>query len=160
MALGLAGLVVLAGCGSPAALDVDRAEARIATVVSDTFDVTVGQVRCPEDVSVEAGATFACAVEVGEASLEVRIVQADDEGALRVEPTRAVLVTARVENDIVEVLADRFARDDVEVSCPGPPERLEEAGSTFTCLAVDGEEEREVEVQVRDVRGALTYTLV
>lgn len=153
------GALLGAGCGRPAELDVGQAEARIATSLADTFEIEVDEVTCPEDVEVEAEATFTCSARVGGETLEVEVRQTDDEGALRVEPTRAVLVTARVEADIAEVLADRFARDDVEVSCPGGPQRFEAPDATFTCEAVDGDESKAVEVRVRDARGALTYTL-
>ncbi len=155
----LVGAVLGAGCGRPAVLDVDRAEARIASSLAETFDIEVSSVRCPDEVRVRAGSTFACSARLEQGSLEVDVRQADDAGALRVEPTQAVLVTARVETDIVEVLADRFSRDDVEVSCPGGPQRLEEPDATFTCAAVDGDERKEVQVRVRDLQGALTYTL-
>lgn len=153
------GVVLAAGCGQPAVLDIDRAEARIATSLADTFDVEVGRVDCPEEVRVQAGSTFACTAAIGEAILEVDVRQTDDEGTLTVEPAQAVLVTSRVEADITEVLADRFDRAEVEVSCPGGPQRLEVPEATFTCTAVDGDERKEVEVRVRDAQGALTYTL-
>lgn len=155
-----AALLGLAGCGRPAVLDVDRAEGRIRASVAETFDVPVAAVRCPERVEVEAGSSFSCDVELAEdATLRVSVRQTDDEGALSVRPTQAVLVTTRVEADIADVLADRFSRDDVEVSCPGGPQRLEDPDATFTCTAIDGEERKEVEVKVRDAQGALTYTL-
>lgn len=156
----LAVLVVLAACGRPAVLDVDRAEERIRTSLTETFEVEVAAVACPERVEVEEGAAFSCDARLADdATLEVTVRQTDDAGALSVEPTRAVLVTDRVEADIAEVLDDRFARDDVQVSCPGGPQRLEEPQATFTCTAADGDERKEVEVEVRDAQGALTYTL-
>ncbi len=160
LAAALVAIALGAGCGRPAELDVDQAEARIATSLAETFDVEVTGVACPEDVQVEAGATFACTAQIDGESLDVDVRQTDDEGALLVEPTRAVLVTARVEDDIAAVLADRFDRDDVEVSCPGGPQRLEAPDATFTCDAVDGDETKDVEVRVRDAQGALTYTLM
>lgn len=152
-------LALAAACGRPAVLDVDRAEARIQTSLTETFDVEVASVRCPDEVEVEEGASFSCDARLSDATLEVTVRQTDDEGALSVEPTRAVLVTERVEADIAEVLDDRFSRDDVDVSCPGGPQRLEEPEATFTCTAIDGDERKEVEVKVRDAQGALTYTL-
>ena len=40
------------------------------------------------------------------------------------------------------------------------PALPEEPEATFRCRAVDGEERTQVEVEVRDVQGALTYTIV
>lgn len=146
-------------CGEPASLDVDGAEGRIASQLATTYEVDVADVRCPDEVRVERGATFTCDVELGGAEVAVEVRQVDDEGGLEVEPTDAVLVTVRVEADIVEVLADRFSRPDATVTCDGPDVRVEPAGATFACTAVDGDEERTVEVRVRDARGALTYSL-
>jgi hypothetical protein len=89
----------------------------------------------------------------------VTVRQTDDEGGLSVEPARAVLVSDRVADDIEAVLADRFARADATVTCPGPEVRLAAPDAAFTCDAVDGDERKEVVVRVRDARGALTYDL-
>lgn len=152
-------MLLVAGCGRPAVLDVERSEARIRERLSETYDVDVAAVTCPDEVDVEAGATFTCRARVSGSTVVVDVRQRDDEGALDVAPTRAVLVARRVATDIAEVLADRFERDDVAVRCPGDPVRIEEPGATFTCTAVDGEETKAVEVRVRDVHGALTYTV-
>jgi hypothetical protein len=152
-------VIFVAGCGRPAVLDVERSEARIRERLSETYDVDVAAVTCPDEVDVEAGATFTCRARVSGSTVAVDVRQRDDEGALDVAPNRAVLVARRVATDIAEVLADRFDRDDVAVRCPGDPVRIEEPGATFTCTAVDGEETKEVEVRVRDAQGALTYTL-
>ncbi|QYG93865.1 DUF4333 domain-containing protein [Iamia sp. SCSIO 61187] len=152
-------LGVLAGCGKPAVLDVDRSEVRIRERLAETYDVTVDTVTCPDEVEVEEGATFTCRAEVGDGRVEVDVRQTDGEGTLEVEARAAILSTPRVEADIAATLADRFARDDVTVTCDGPAVRIEEPEATFACEAVDGDETREVEVRVRDARGALAYTL-
>lgn len=164
-ALALAvGLVVgpavgLAGCGKPAVLDVPRSEERIGESLAETYDVEVGRVSCPDEVEVEEGARFACTATVGDQEVDVDVRQADDDGTLEVASRQAILSTPRVEADIAETLADRFARDDVVVTCEGPEVRIEEPDATFTCEAVDGEETKPVDVRVRDARGALAYTL-
>jgi hypothetical protein len=157
---GLAVLAALPACGEPAVLDGPRSEARIAERLAEAYDVEVGRVTCPEDIEVEAGATTTCTAQVGEGSVDIAVRQTDGEGALEVEAAAALLSTPRVEDDIATTLADRFARDDVEVTCPGPAVRIEEAEATFTCEAVDGDEVKDVEVRVRDTRGALAYTLL
>lgn len=160
-AAGAAALAALlgAGCGEPARLDVPRAEASIAERLAETFDVEVDGVSCPERVEVAAGRAFTCRATVAGSPLTVVVEQADGTGRLAVEPRAAVLVRDRVEGDIATVLADRFAREGATVRCPGPEVRVEEPAATFTCEATDGDEERTVEVRVRDARGALAYTL-
>lgn len=152
-------LLVAAGCGRPALLDTERAEARIAESLEDRYEVEVGAVVCPDDISVEEGATFTCRAAVGDGELDVDVEQTDGDGALEVSPRQAVLVVDRVAADIENVLADQFSRDDVEVACPGEPIRIEEPGTTFECTAEDGPQTVPVEVRVRDARGALTYAL-
>lgn len=156
----LAALVVgPIGCGRPALLDVDRAETRIAATLAEVYDVEVRSVACPDEVRVADGGRFRCRARLSSATLAVDVRQTDGEGALQVDPTAAVLVSSRVADDIVRVLADRFERDEVEVTCPGDDVRIEEPDATFTCTAVDGDESKDVTVRVRGARGALTYTL-
>lgn len=160
LAWGLAGLTMTAaGCGGPAVFDTERTEARIATSLADRFEVEVTSVTCPEEIEVEEGATFTCTAEVAGQEVEVDVEQRDGDGALEVSPRSAVLVVERVAADITEVLADRFERDDVEVTCPGDPVRVEEPDATFECTAVDGPQEVTVEVRVRDASGAVTYAI-
>ncbi len=152
-------LVAVSACGKPAVLDGPRSEDRIGERLAETYGVEVGAVTCPDDVEVEEGATFTCTARVGDGRVEVDVRQTDGEGTLEVTSRSAVLSTARVEEDIATTLADRFERDDVEVTCEGPAVRIEEPDATFPCEAVDGDETKEVEVRVRDARGALAYTL-
>lgn len=55
-------VVLVAGCGRPAVLDVERSEARIRERLAETYDVDVGVVTCPDEVEVEVGATFTSGV--------------------------------------------------------------------------------------------------
>lgn len=151
--------LALGGCGQPAVLDGPRSEARIQERLAEAYGVEVGAVTCPEDVEVEDGGTFACTARVGDGRVEVAVRQTDGEGTLEVEAAAAILSTPAVEDDIATTLADRFSRDEVEVTCPGPAVRIEEPDATFTCEAVDGDETKQVDVRVRDARGALAYTL-
>jgi hypothetical protein len=159
IALGLSGLAMLAACGQPAVLDGPRSEDRIGERLAETYDVEIGSVRCPDDVEVAEGESFVCTATVGEEEVEVDVRQTDGEGTLEVASRRAILSTPRIEADIATTLADRFDRDDVAVTCEGPDVRIEEPDATFTCEAVDGEESKQVDVRVRDARGALAYTL-
>lgn len=154
-------VAALAACGAPAVLDGPKAEAAIGERLSSTYGVDVGRVTCPADVEVADGGTFTCEVAVGQAStVSVAVRQTDGDGTLVVEPDRAILSTPEIEDDIATTLADRFERDDVEVTCEGEAVRAEAPDATFACEAVDGEEVKQVEVRVRDARGALAYTLL
>lgn len=155
----LAPLLLLAACGSPAVLDVDRTEDRIGARLGQTYHVRIDAVSCPDEVVVEEGTTFRCTARVGDASVAVDVRQSDGDGTLEVEAAAAILSRPEIETDIAATLATEFARDDVEVTCPGPEVRVEEPEATFTCEAVDGDETKVVEVRVRDARGALAYTL-
>lgn len=152
-------LLGAAACGKPAVLDGPRSEDRIAERLAEAYDVEVGSVGCPDEIEVEEGATFLCTARIGEDRVEVDVEQTDGEGTLEVTSRAAILSTPRVEEDIATTLADRFERDDVTVTCDGPEVRIEEPEATFTCEAVDGDETKQVEVRVRDARGALAYTL-
>lgn len=155
----LLALGVVAACGGPAVLDGPRSEDRIGDRLAEAYGVEVRSVTCPDDVEVEEGGTFTCTARVGEGSVDVDVRQTDGDGTLEVEARAAILATSAVEDDIATTLADRFARDDVAVTCDGPAVRIEEPDATFTCEAVDGAETKAVEVRVRDARGALAYTL-
>lgn len=158
LATGVA-IVLVAACGSPARLDVERSEARIRTSLARAYRLEVTAVRCPEDIPVEQGATFTCAASVEGARVRVEVLQRDGEGALRVEPVAAVIVTSALIDDVQKVLADRFERTDAAVSCPGPAVRVVAPGAVIRCSAVDGTERKMIAVRVRDVSGSLTYTL-
>ena len=145
-------VLVAAACGRPAVLDSERAEARIGDSLGERFDVDVTSVACPADIPVEEGATFTCTAAVAGGEVEVDVEQRDGDGALEVSPRQAVLVVERVIADMIEVLGDQFSRDDVEVTCPGEPVRIEEPGATFECTAVEGPQEVPIEVRVRDAR--------
>ncbi len=152
-------LGALVGCSQPARLDGNGIEATIRSRLADDLDIPVSSVSCPDDIEAEAGDHFTCRATTPGGEVDVTVNQADGEGTLAVEPTEAVLVTDRVVDDIVATLADRFDRDDVAVTCPGPAVRIEEVDATFTCRAQDGDEARLVEVRVRDLQGALAYSL-
>lgn len=151
--------LALAGCADGSVLEGPRTASTIGDRLEEAYSVEVDQVECPEEIPVADGGEFRCTARVGDESVPVDVVQTDDEGTLEVTSQRALLSTDAVEADIAATLADRFARDDVEVTCDGPAVRVEEPEATFACAAVDGDETEAVEVTVRDARGGLTYAV-
>lgn len=155
-----AATVLAGGCGQPARLDGEAVEERIRGEIEHAHPVEVSNVDCGDELEVGAGRSFSCSVAIEpDAELSVDVRQVDGAGRLEVVPEEAVIVADEVEADIVEVLADRFERDDATVTCAGPEVRVERPDATFECEARDGDETRTVVVRVRDERGGLTYTL-
>lgn len=67
-------------------LDTQGLEGQLATQIEDEIDTTIASVECPEDVDVERGGTFRCtAEEESGATLEIQVVQADDQGSVEWE---------------------------------------------------------------------------
>ena len=151
-------LAVTAACAGAPTFDQPTLESRVATRLGRATGVEVGSVECPSGVEVEAGARFRCRATVGDGlTVEVRAEQGTERGALSIRPEQAVLSRSRVEDDATAALAERFSRPDVAVTCAGAAVRVEPVGATFTCRAVDGDEDRAVTVTVRDTAGGLAY---
>jgi hypothetical protein len=155
----VAGCALLGACSDQAELDMDRAATEIASSLEATYDLDIGPVRCPDSVPAEEGRSFTCTVQVGGQPLTVRVGQRDDEGALRVTPTAAVLRVAEVQADLLERLADRLDDPDARAVCGPTPVRVVEPGRAFSCKVAAGSTTRSVVVRVRDVDGSLTFEL-
>ena len=75
-------MLVVTGCSFSAGgtLDIDRLESEIATGIEQQTGASV-TVECPDEVKIEQGNTFDCAVTDEEGtSATVRVTQKDDEG--------------------------------------------------------------------------------
>ena len=150
---------LLGACSDQAKLDMDEAGAQIASSLEATYDLDIGAVRCPDSVPAEEGRSFTCTAPVGGQPLTVRVRQRDDDGALRVTPTAAVLRVAEVQADLLERLADRLDDPDARAVCGPAPVRVVEPGRAFECKVAAGGTTRSVVVRVRDVDGSLTFEL-
>ncbi len=156
----LVGVLVSApGCARGEVLDGERTADTVRLRLEATYGVDVEEVSCPHEVEVDDGGEFRCRARVGNSVIDVEVVQTDGRGTLQIAAEAALLSTPAVEADVASVLADRFGRDEVEVTCEGPEVRVEEPDATFTCEAIDGDETEQVEVRVHDASGALTYAL-
>ena len=92
-----AGVVVLAVVigvlvfvfGRTTYLDRDAAESGVELIVVGTYNAeTVSGVTCPDDMTVERGATFECSLEVDGAFRTVTLTMTDDEGTYEVSRPR------------------------------------------------------------------------
>lgn len=75
--------LLLPACTST--LDTDGLEEQIRTLLEERGGPTVTEVTCPEDIEVEAGATFECAATGEGAEWVVQVTQADDQGNVEIE---------------------------------------------------------------------------
>lgn len=125
----------------------------------------VSDVTCPAGVAVEAGGTFACAVQINGEDREVGIVITDDSGVYEVgfpapkdtdPPAGGVFDHESVQRDVEKILTDTvpkgFGLSGVSaVTCPeGVDVR---AGGTFECAVMIDGEPKSVEVTIVDVEG-------
>jgi len=131
----LAVAIVLAACGDDAPDPVSEAETGVAAVIADRLEAGAGDVvvTCPEDVEIEAGAAFTCAVAVGGAdSVDVPLaVTADGTIELR----RAVVPTAAAEAYLAAELAGA-AEGPVEPDCGDAPLLVADVGAELRCEVV------------------------
>ena len=161
--IGLVGVALLmtavTGCRQPDQLDMGRAERRIATSLNQAYGLPVAQVRCPDEVDVRSGATFACTVRISNRPLTVRVTQRNGDGDLRVEATSAVLVMAKVREELKETLGKQLKKTNLKAGCGSASLRIVAPGGTFECKVSDGTTSRAVTVRVRDGSGSLSFTL-
>lgn len=152
-------VLVVVGCSTESRLDADRAEAAVRDQIGEAFATEVTAVRCPDDIAIRQGLAVTCEADLSAGTMTVQLLQTDDDGAVRVLPEQALVVTEAVEEQAAAALAVRYQRDDVTVTCAGPAERLVEPEATIACEADDGEDTVDLTVRVRDVWGALAFTL-
>lgn len=71
-------------------LDMDQVESDLKTQAEQEFGTTGLTVTCPDDVQVEAGATFTCeASDASGATMVLTVTQKDDQGNVRWSVTGA-----------------------------------------------------------------------
>jgi len=158
--LGVVAVVILAGCHrQPDRLDMARATRQIGTSLQSTYRLPVTDLRCPGKVDARKGGTFPCTLAIAGHPLTVTITQRTSDGDLRVTPTSAVLVMAKVRPDMVKTLAAQLHRTKLRADCGGQKVRVVAPRGSFECMLADGTARRRVTVRVTDAGGTLTYTL-
>jgi hypothetical protein len=159
VALAVAGLVGLAGCGSDAGLDPAGTEREVGRAVAAQVEPVVSETRCPTEIRREEGGTFTCTVVLkGVGRLPVEVRQTDDRGTVDVTPTAAVVAKARIASELSSALRKQFHRS-FTVRCSGADFQVRKPSSTSTCSARDDTSKREIVVTVTDAAGSLAFAV-
>lgn len=158
VAVAVVGLGLLA-CGGEADR-VGEAEDGIATALDERLgdDAAAVAVTCPDDAVLDAGATLACDVAVGDGDPQPVPFAIGDGGS--VSPAVAVIPTAAVERYLATELATA-AEAGVEADCGDAPLVVHDVGETFACTVVRSTDGArfDVTVEVRSLDGSVTYTV-
>lgn len=132
--------VALVGCGGSLTvtryLDVERFEGTVADGITEQTGTGIQSVDCPDEVAMEAGNDFECAVtdEHGKTGA-VQITQGED-GDTRWKLAGGISINiTRIEEVISEDLATQVGVAIVSVECPD--DVVMEAGNDFECTATD-----------------------
>jgi len=135
----LLGVMGLAGCG--AALDMGAIEQDIkADIERQGRRLTLREVRCPDDVTPQAGAYFRCVGELDpEGTFTINVVQDNSQGHVSwdIPNSRAILNLAKVEANIQEGLTKAFSQRAL-VDCGSELYRANQPGDRFECAIVGG----------------------
>jgi len=157
--------VVAVGCGSQQ-LDLVKGERLMATELGPRIGLKASEakVACPDDVTIEKGAKFECALSTpAGAKLRVRVEQTSDAGDVSFnfvdgDPAK-LLNTDKLKTWVTEKLAARFKLDAaaITVSCPaGVPLQ---SGRPLSCTAnADGQPPATVKLTQTDAEGNVEIT--
>lgn len=77
--------IALIGVACTSTLDTDGLEEQIVSLMEERGGPTVTQVTCPQDIEVEAGATFECTATGEGVEWVVQVTQTDDRGNVEIE---------------------------------------------------------------------------
>lgn len=132
-------LAPLAACGHR--LDVAKVEADIQSDIErQGRRLALRAVRCPTDISRQAGAFFRCVGELEpEGTFTINVTQEDDQGSVSwdVPNSKALLNLVRVEEGIQRQLTADFGQR-AFVDCGEAVYRLNQPGDRFECRVVGG----------------------
>ena len=135
----IAVLVLLGGLGAAAlfvfgtrTVQPESVQQEIVRITQTAVGVVPADVRCPDEIRAEAGATFACTATVDAQPVTYDVRQDDDQGHLTINYDR-LLKVAEVES----VVAQQVGSDvdvDVNVECP-PADRTVVVNAPGTPIA-------------------------
>ncbi len=157
-------IVLLAGCQQT--LNMDNVRSAISDGVLEQVGYAVSEVQCPENVAVEAGASFECTAFTGEGGkLIVQVTQDDDQGNVTWEVVGSeglldlAALMEKVREAITQGVMEQLGLAISEVSCPESV--TVETGATFECTARPGEGGKLiVQVTQDDYQGNVTWEVV
>ncbi|MBE9158399.1 DUF4333 domain-containing protein [Nodosilinea sp. LEGE 06152] len=139
--LGLLGLAVLGltACGNR--LDTADIEANIqADIERQGRRLSLSAVRCPSDVSRQAGAYFRCVGELDpEGTFTINVTQQDNQGNVtwEVPNSKVLLNLPTVEDTIQQELSQAFGQRAL-IDCGTATYRVNQPGDRFQCQVVGG----------------------
>jgi hypothetical protein len=149
LALGGLGCLALAsGCSNR--LDTSTVEATLkAGIERQGRRLSLNAVRCPSDVTRQAGAYFRCVGELNpEGTFTINVTQQDTQGTItwEVPNSKALLNLPKVEDSIQQGLAKAFGKRAL-IDCGTATYRVNLPGDRFQCQVVGGIEAEATSIQ-------------
>ena len=149
LALGGLGCLALAsGCSNR--LDTSTVEATLkADIERQGRRLSLNAVRCPSDVTRQAGAYFRCVGELNpEGTFTINVTQQDTQGTItwEVPNSKALLNLPKVEDSIQQGLAKAFGKRAL-IDCGTATYRVNLPGDRFQCQVVGGLEAGATSIQ-------------
>jgi len=142
--------VLAVACASSSKVDELKTELGDILAAELPSSVTVEDINCGDDPSLEAGSTFLCTAGISGARLRIQVT-IDADGVARSERLNAIVDLERLELEISGDLLDGLGYE-VAVDC-GTGFGVQEVGSDFTCTVTASGEVLGVRVTVDDTEG-------
>lgn len=145
---GLGCLALASGCSNR--LDTSTVEATLkADIERQGRRLSLNAVRCPSDVTRQAGAYFRCVGELNpEGTFTINVTQQDTQGTItwEVPNSKALLNLPKVEDSIQQGLAKAFGKRAL-IDCGTATYRVNLPGDRFQCQVVGGLEAEATSIQ-------------
>ena len=150
LALGGLGCLALALSGCSNRLDTGAVETTLkADIERQGRRLSLNAVRCPSDVTRQAGAYFRCVGELNpEGTFTINVTQQDTQGTItwEVPNSKALLNLPKVEDSIQQGLAKAFGKRAL-IDCGTATYRVNLPGDRFQCQVVGGIEAEATSIQ-------------
>ena len=166
MAGALVGIVAAASVGASgcslqatSSLSARSLETLVARILATSFDIRPPAVRCPEGIPDKIGSKFTCRASIDGQPLELAGTVTGNHGAVRLQPTRAVVAVNVARQRLATSLAKTFGHP-VTVACSAPTLLVAKVGGVFRCTAEVAGIERQLVVTVTDLQGHLRYRVL
>lgn len=157
-----AALAVLGLTACTSSLDMAAIKTAISEGLKTQMGLEVASVTCPESREIKASDTFECtATPTLGGRLIMKVTQKDDQGNIAWElgKIEGLIDLAILEGVIKDGVKEQDGLD-VTVSCGGKF-RATEPGKSFECSAADADANKwQVEVQMKDAAGNVSYKVI